>query len=134
VLDRVLVSASWDGRFPLVSLSAKTRIGYDHTPLILNSGDEALPRSSRFFFENGWLLVHGFHEQLRAKSLEFLGAPGCRRDLVEVWQGQSAGLHRFLKGWSANLGRDKRKEKEVILRQIQELDGWADSSGLSEED
>jgi hypothetical protein len=53
---------------------------------------------------------------------------------VVVWQGKSAGLRRFLKGWSANLGRDKRKEKEVILRQIQELDGRADSSGLSEED
>jgi exonuclease III len=32
VLDRVLVSASWEGRFPLVSLCAETRIGSDHTP------------------------------------------------------------------------------------------------------
>jgi endonuclease/exonuclease/phosphatase family metal-dependent hydrolase len=32
VLDRVLVSASWEGRFPLVSLCSETRIGSDHTP------------------------------------------------------------------------------------------------------
>jgi endonuclease/exonuclease/phosphatase family metal-dependent hydrolase len=41
VLDRVLVSASWEGRFPLVSLCAETRIGSDHTPLILDSGDDS---------------------------------------------------------------------------------------------
>jgi hypothetical protein len=53
---------------------------------------------------------------------------------VEVWQGLSAGLRRFLKGWSANLGSDKRKEKELILTQIQELDDRADSMGLSDDD
>jgi endonuclease/exonuclease/phosphatase family metal-dependent hydrolase len=44
VLDRVLVSASWVGSFPLVSLCAETRIGSDHTPLILDSGDESPPQ------------------------------------------------------------------------------------------
>jgi endonuclease/exonuclease/phosphatase family metal-dependent hydrolase len=57
VLDRVLVSASWEGRFPLVSLCAEMRIGSDHTPLILDSGDEIPSRPSRFIFENGWLLL-----------------------------------------------------------------------------
>jgi endonuclease/exonuclease/phosphatase family metal-dependent hydrolase len=50
VLDRVLVSASWEGKFPLVSLSAETRIGSDHTPLILDSGDDIPPSVSRFVF------------------------------------------------------------------------------------
>jgi endonuclease/exonuclease/phosphatase family metal-dependent hydrolase len=67
VLDRVLVSASWEGRLPLISLCAETRIGSDHTPLIPDSGDEIPSRSSRFIFENGWLLVQGFKDLLRAK-------------------------------------------------------------------
>jgi hypothetical protein len=134
VLDRVLVSASWEGRFTLVSLCAETRIGSDHTPLILDSGDEIPPRSSRFIFENGWLLVQGFKDLLRAKWSQLLEEPGCHRDPVEVWQGASAGLRRFLKGWSANLGSDKRREKELILSHIRVLDDRADSVGLSDDD
>jgi hypothetical protein len=71
---------------------------------------------------------------LRAKWGQLLEEPGCRRDPVEVWQGLSAGLRRFLKGWSANLGSDKRKEKELLLTQIRELDDRADSMGLSDDD
>jgi hypothetical protein len=118
VLDRVLVSASWEGRFPLVSLCAETRIGSDHTPLILDSGDDAPPRSSRFIFENGWLMVQGFKDLLTAKWRQLLEEPGCRRDPVEVWHGMSVGLHSFLKGWSANLGSDRKKEKALILSQM----------------
>jgi hypothetical protein len=66
-------------------LCAETRIGSDHTPLILDSGDEVPTRSSRFIFENGWLLFQGFKDLLRAKWVEFLREPGCRRDPVEVW-------------------------------------------------
>jgi hypothetical protein len=80
VLDKVLVSASWEGRFPLVSVCAETRIGSDHTPLILDSGDEIPPRSSRFIFENGWLLVQGFKALLRAKWGQLLEEPGCSRE------------------------------------------------------
>jgi hypothetical protein len=53
---------------------------------------------------------------------------------MEVWQGASAGLRRFLKGWSANLGSDKRREKELILSHIRVLDDRADSVGLSDDD
>jgi hypothetical protein len=53
---------------------------------------------------------------------------------VEVWHGASDGLRRFLKGWSANLGSDKKREKELILSQIWVLDDRADSVGLSDDD
>jgi hypothetical protein len=33
VLDRVFISPEWEAHFPMVSLSAETRIGSDHTPL-----------------------------------------------------------------------------------------------------
>jgi endonuclease/exonuclease/phosphatase family metal-dependent hydrolase len=42
VLDRVFVSPSWEACFPLCSLVAITRIGSDHTPLLLNSGEESI--------------------------------------------------------------------------------------------
>jgi hypothetical protein len=46
----------------------------------------------------------------------------------------SVGLPSFLKGWSANLGSDRKKEKALILSQIRVLDDRADSVGLSDND
>jgi endonuclease/exonuclease/phosphatase family metal-dependent hydrolase len=40
-LDRVLVSPSWEAVLPLCSLTTVTRISSDHTPLLLDSGEEA---------------------------------------------------------------------------------------------
>lgn len=48
VLDQVLVSVEWEMCFPLCGLRALTRIGSDHTPLLLSSSEGARPRSNRF--------------------------------------------------------------------------------------
>jgi hypothetical protein len=53
---------------------------------------------------------------------------------MEVWHGASVGLRSFLKGWSANLGSNKKREKALILSQIWTLDDRADSVGLSDDD
>jgi endonuclease/exonuclease/phosphatase family metal-dependent hydrolase len=50
VLDRVFVSPSWELVFPLCSVTAITRIGSDHCPLILDSGEEVTWKPTRFFF------------------------------------------------------------------------------------
>jgi endonuclease/exonuclease/phosphatase (EEP) superfamily protein YafD len=44
VLDRVFMSPAWEALFPLCSLTAITRIGSDHTPLLLDSGEEVACR------------------------------------------------------------------------------------------
>jgi hypothetical protein len=51
VLDRVFVSAAWEAVFPLSSLTAITRIGSDHCPLLLDSGEGTVFRQARFFFQ-----------------------------------------------------------------------------------
>ena len=68
VLDRVFVSPEWDAQFPLASLLAETRIGSDHTPLVLDFGEGSQTRSKRFFFETGWLKT-----------------PGCKEMIIEMW-------------------------------------------------
>jgi endonuclease/exonuclease/phosphatase (EEP) superfamily protein YafD len=50
VLDRVFMSPAWEAFFPLCSLTAITRIGSDHTPLLLNSGEGEVCRQTRFMF------------------------------------------------------------------------------------
>ena len=55
VMDRVLVSVEWEVEYPLCSLRAITRIGFDHSSLLLSTGGGPPSRSNRFHFENFWL-------------------------------------------------------------------------------
>ena len=75
VLDRVLVSVEWEVEYPLCSLRAITRIGSDHTPLLLSSGGGPPPRSNRFHFVNFWLSQPGFSEAVRARWAAAAAAP-----------------------------------------------------------
>jgi hypothetical protein len=134
VLDRVLVSPEWEARFPLVTLTAETCIGSDHAPLILDSGEGSLCRSSRFFFETSWLSLPGFVEMINNLWVKLLASPGRRRDVIDCWQIQSGGLRQYLKGWGANRGKEAREAKARILAQILELDSQADLAGLDEDD
>jgi hypothetical protein len=133
VLDRVFVSPSWETMFPLCSLSAVTRIGSDHNPLLLDSGECGLMRPPRFFFQTWWFRVAGFDELLRGKIEFCIHGKGPHRCSIELWQCISRSLRQFLKGWGANLGKEKRDFRAELLRKVGELDSIADSTGLDEE-
>jgi hypothetical protein len=60
--------------------------------------------------------------------------PGRRRDTIDSWHIQSAGLRHYLKGWGANKGKQERETKAKILAQIQSLDAQGDASGLDEDE
>jgi hypothetical protein len=49
------------------------------------------------------------------------------------WYSQSSNLRQFLKGWSANLGKDNKEAKAKQLAHIQQLDSLADGIGLDED-
>ena len=51
VLDRVLVSADWEQRFPLATLREMTRVGSNHVPLLLAFSDDVPRPLPRFHFE-----------------------------------------------------------------------------------
>ena len=51
-LDRFLVSTNWEERFPLCAAWSLTKVGSDHSPIILDSGEQGATRPRHFFFEN----------------------------------------------------------------------------------
>jgi hypothetical protein len=134
VLDKVLVSPTWETSFPLMSLLAKSSIGSDHSPLVFSTGKEAPPRSNRFFFEKSWLSIPSFSNLICSKWGEFARDQRRCFDLLDLWQVQSGKLRSFLKGWGANLKKEARAEKDSLLSQIKELDLIADGVGLLDED
>jgi endonuclease/exonuclease/phosphatase family metal-dependent hydrolase len=50
-LDRILVSTSWDLNYSHSFAWSKARIGSDHSPLIIDSGEQGASRPKYFFFE-----------------------------------------------------------------------------------
>ncbi|KAK1694372.1 hypothetical protein QYE76_011069 [Lolium multiflorum] len=133
-LDRVLISPAWEAAFPLCSLTAVTRIGSDHSPLLLDSGEETPRRQPRFFFQTWWFGVRGFQELMTGKLGGYLKLLGLDRGSIDVWHRVARNSRQFLKGWGANLGKEKRLFKEGLLAQVADLDRRADSSGLDEDD
>jgi hypothetical protein len=63
-LDRILTSVEWEQKYPLVSVRDLTRAGSDHTPLFIDSGEQA---------------------HLGNKSQFSLNSPGCGKMILKIW-------------------------------------------------
>jgi hypothetical protein len=85
VLDRVFVSPFWQARFPLYSLTTITRVGLDHMPLILNSGEEAVCRPAGFMFQTWWFEEPDFGDLVLVKLDSFLANLGPQRGSTKAW-------------------------------------------------
>jgi hypothetical protein len=80
-LDRVLASVEWEQKFPLVTVRALTRTGSDHTPLLIDSGEQAHHGSkTKFLFELSWLKQEGFFDMVSKEWASIsLGANSMER-------------------------------------------------------
>jgi hypothetical protein len=127
-LDRVLASVEWEQKFPLVSVRALSRSGSDHTPLLLDSGEQAhLGNKAHFSFELSWLREEGFYELIKREwNAEIKGTTP-----IDVWQNKIRHLRRFLRGWAKNKSGIYKKEKEKLLLIIDDLDIKAETCPLS---
>ena len=115
VLDQVLVSVEWEVDFPLCSLRALTRVGSDHSPLLLSSGGGAPPRSTRFHFEEFWLGQPGFVEAVRLKWEAAVVSPPRTYNAVDIWHHCARVVQQFMRGWGANVGAEVRRSKVDLL-------------------
>ena len=94
-LDRVLASVEWEHKFPLVSVCALPRAGSDHTPLILDSGEQAhLGNKPHFSFELSWFSQEGFMDIIKREWASILHGTSS----IEIWQNKIRHLRSFLKG------------------------------------
>jgi hypothetical protein len=130
-LDRILASVSWEQKFPLVSVRALTRSGSDHTPLLLDSGDQAFKGNKfHFSFELAWFKHEGFTEMVTKEWTSYSSGGNP----MEVWQNKIRHLRQFLRGWAKNISGSYKIEKEHLLSVIDTLDCKAESTPLDEEE
>lgn len=131
VLDRVFFTPAWEVLFPLASLLAETRLGSDHVPLILSSGEDKRKRSPRFFFESAWFESVGFEALVRDQWARVALYSAPRQGPMERWCEVASRLRSFLRGWGANRGRAEKRERATLTQKIARLDLLADTREFS---
>jgi hypothetical protein len=75
-----------------------------------------------FFFQTWWFEVNGFGELVAGKLSSYLREDRMFRSCIDLWQSVVCSSRQFLKGWGANLGKERKSFKAAILSQIESLD------------
>lgn len=128
-IDRVLVSADWEQLFPLTTVNSPLRVGSDHSPLVVDTGDNAKVRSNVFRLESAWLNDNNFKKFVIKKWPMRQNAR-----VLDYWQDSIRTLSKSVRRRGANLGAEKRKTKEGLLKQLEEIDGKAEQLPLTPEE
>lgn len=127
MLDRIFMTASWEDHFPMVSAHSITRIGSDHSPILVETGNIRGVRSKIFRFETTWIKQEGFQEWVLSKWPDKQNYRS-----IDHWKRISTSLRRSLKGWNGNWGSVMKKRKQDLMLLIGSLDHKADSIGLDD--
>jgi hypothetical protein len=108
-LDRILITTEWEEKFPLSTVRALTREISDHTPLLLNTGEQTNTHTqSMFKFELGWLLREGFIDMIR----DIWSNTTTGHTTMERLQGKIRRVRQYLRGWAKNISGQNKKEKK----------------------
>lgn len=84
-LDRILALTCWDSHFGSSFAWAKARVGSDHSPLILDTGEQRICRSKYFFFQEKWLEASDFVDMVRGKWDTFKSSMPPSGYSLHVW-------------------------------------------------
>jgi hypothetical protein len=125
-LDKFLVSTEWEERFPLCFSKGLTRVGSDHCPIVLDSGENNLNKSHYFFFENNWLLHQGFRPLISQKWTKLKDRRPEGSYSMDGWHGSLVSIRRFLRGWNRQKRGEQNKIKHDLLLKLKNLDAVLD--------
>jgi hypothetical protein len=127
LLDKVLVSPSWEGKFPLVCAITLPGELSDHTPILIKSGDK--PRTNPIFrFENYWFSRPDLQEII--KKVWDMAYSGDGN--IHIWQKRFDYLRKTLKGWDLNIEGEYKRKRGAFAMQLDEIDKKGGMYGLTQ--
>lgn len=132
-LDRFFISPEWEERFPLCVAWSLTRVGSDHSPIVLDSGEQGAPRPRYFFFEKQWLKQLDLWGLVKKKWEESVARRPANSYSLDNWHGSLCYLRQALKGWNLQKIGEQKKKKKELLQQPSDIDSLADRMDLSAE-
>lgn len=133
-LDRILVSPGWDEFYSGSFAWSKARVGSDHCPIIIDSGEQRGNKSKYFFFQERWLSLDGFWDMVNSEWHKTRGDCGLSWYSMKVWHDCLQALMKFLRGWNLGLIGKERKLKANLTKKIEGIDQCAESRLLSFEE
>jgi hypothetical protein len=90
-----------------------TRAGSDHTPLLIDSGEQSHHGNKpKFSFELSWLKQDSFFEMI---SKEWVSINSCANPM-EKRQSKIRHIHSFLRVWAKNLSSVYKKKAFTSYR------------------
>jgi mannosylglycoprotein endo-beta-mannosidase len=100
-------------------VQALPRSGSDHTPLLLDTGEQAhLGNKVDFSFELSWLKIEGFKEVV---IREWLSIPRVDNPMLN-WQNKIRHLRQYLRGWARDLSGKYKIERDRLTHIIDYLE------------
>jgi hypothetical protein len=79
-LDRIFISTEWEKAFSLVRVNSLAKGISDHTPLLIDTGDNCFAIKKKFRFEKWWLERADFKEIVaKAWSNDEMGSSSMDR-------------------------------------------------------
>jgi hypothetical protein len=127
-LDIIFISTDWESAFPLVRVQGLAKSISDHTPLLIDSGDNLSWGKKKFKFEKWWLMRLEFSDLVKkAWSLECSGIIPLDR-----WQAKVRFFRRLTRGWAGNVIAELSKYKQSIAAEYNCLDMEVESRALDE--
>jgi exonuclease III len=86
-LDRVLMTSSWDIQYANSYAWFKARVGSDHSPLVLDTGEKREPRTKYFYFQERWFHLDNFDMLVKNKWVESKGSMRANNYSLDKWHG-----------------------------------------------
>lgn len=86
-LDRILVTTDWESKFPLCTAHNIIRVGSDHSPLVLDSGEKNRTNPRRFYFENRWFCQEDFRDLVKQRWGDISSKMSDSIYYVDRWNG-----------------------------------------------
>jgi hypothetical protein len=125
-IDKFLCNNTFEQQYPLAFVTAKSRAGSYHVPLVINLRIDEPKKPNVFRFEKWWLNHLGFKEFVA----KVWNTACIFTEPIEIWQFKIRLLRKKLKGWARNVNAKIRKLKNDLLEEYDLLDCKYESGSL----
>lgn len=133
-LDRILISVSWEIKYPLCNAWSITRVGSDHAPILLETGEETIQKTRYFFFEKHWLTIPNFIQSVCSVWKEARDKLSDRCYSMNKWHSCITSVRQKMKGWDIQEKGQRKKAKKELLSKLEDLDKEADKRELTKDE
>jgi hypothetical protein len=129
-LDRILVTTNWEARYPLARTFMLPKVVRDHKPLMTTFGETLRGGDTIFRFEKWWLEIEGFENLVK----DTWSRECPLTNPVDRWQFKMRSMWKRIRGWSANLDAERKRNMKNFMRELDELDSKEDKDQLAEQE